>query len=129
MIIQSILSLGLLGCLFYVVSLGNANRAMRVLLFGIVMLGFVFVWMPGITNVIAAYVGVGRGADLVMYIWIVLNLLFILRLHLKLREQSEALTLLARRIALSSSAQQPSLRQPDLPPNGIDHDYLMRPVS
>jgi hypothetical protein len=122
MIIQSILSLGLLGCLFYVVSLGSANRSMRVLLFGIVVLGFVFVWMPGITNVIAAYVGVGRGADLVMYIWIVLNLLFILRLHLKLREQSEALTLLARRIALSGSPQRPNLQQPDLPPIIKDHD-------
>jgi hypothetical protein len=100
MIIQIILSLGLAGCLFYVVSLGRSNRPVRLALFAIVLVGFVFVWVPDITNRIALLVGVGRGADLVMYVWIVLNLLFILRLHIKLREQSEALTQLARTIAL-----------------------------
>lgn len=103
MIIQIILSLGLAGCLFYVISLGRSYRSLRLTLFAIVLSGFVFVWIPDITNKIAAWVGVGRGADLVMYIWIVLNLLFILRLHIKLREQSEALTQLARRIALSDT--------------------------
>lgn len=103
MIIQILLSLGLAGCLFYVVSLGRSSRWIRLVLFGIILIGFVFVWIPDITNAMATLVGVGRGADLIMYIWIVLNLLFILRLHIKLREQSEALTQLARRIALSNT--------------------------
>lgn len=102
MIIQILLSLGLAGCLFYVVSLGRTYRTMRLVLFSVILIGFVFVWIPDITNAIATFVGVGRGADLIMYIWIVLNLLFILRLHIKLREQSEALTQLARRITLSN---------------------------
>ncbi len=102
MIIQIILSLGLAGCLFYVISLGKAYRSMRIILFSVIAVGFVFVWIPDITNSIARMVGVGRGADLIMYIWIVLNLLFILRLHIKLREQSEALTQLARLIALNN---------------------------
>lgn len=104
MIIQIMLSLGLAACMFYVVSLGKSNRVVRLPLFAIVLTGFVFVWMPDITNSIAALVGVGRGADLIMYVWIVLNLLFIIRLHIKLREQSDALTQLARRIALSDEA-------------------------
>lgn len=105
MIIQAILSLGLAGCLFYVISLGRPHRSLRLVLFAIILVGFVFVWIPDITNAIAALVGVGRGADLIMYIWIVLNLLFILRLHIKLREQSEALTQLARRIALTAASE------------------------
>lgn len=103
MIIQVILSLGLAGCLFYVISLGRSNRPMRLALFAIVLVGFVFVWIPDITSRIALLVGVGRGADLIMYVWIVLNLLFILRLHIKLREQSEALTQLARAVALKDA--------------------------
>lgn len=103
MIIQIILSLGLAGCLFYVISLGRPNRLLRLTLFAIILTGAVFVWIPDMTNTIARLVGVGRGADLVMYIWIVLNLLFILRLHIKLREQSEAMTQLARRIALAGT--------------------------
>lgn len=100
MIIQIILSAGLSACLFYVLSLGRSSRAMRAGLLAIVLIGYVFVWMPDITNQIASLVGVGRGADLVMYVWIVLNLLLIIRLHIKLREQSEAVTQLARWISL-----------------------------
>ena len=103
MIIQLILSIGLAGCLFYVASLGRSSLALRAALLAIVLSGFVFVWLPDLTNVVASWVGVGRGADLVMYIWIVLTLLLIVRLHLKLRGQSEALTTLARRIALDES--------------------------
>jgi hypothetical protein len=102
MIIQFLLSLGLAGCLFYVISLGRAYRSMRLALFGIVLIGLVFVWVPNTTNAIASLVGVGRGADLIMYLWIVLNLLFIVRLHIKLREQSETLTQLARKLALNN---------------------------
>lgn len=104
MIIQFVLSLGLGACLFYVLSLGRSSRPMRVGLMAIVVAGFVFVWMPNITNRLAALVGVGRGADLMMYLWIVLNLLLIIRLHIKLREQSEAMTQLARWISLHGEA-------------------------
>lgn len=103
MIIQLILSIGLAACLFYGASLGRSSVLLRLALFGIVAIGFGFVWFPDITNVIALQVGVGRGADLVMYIWIILTLLLIVRLHIRLREQSEALTQLARRITLNDS--------------------------
>lgn len=103
MIIQLILSAGLAACLFYVLSLGRSSLAIRAGLLAVIVAGTIFVWFPDITNRIALLVGVGRGADLVMYIWIVLGLMLILRLHIKMREQSEALTQLARRIALSES--------------------------
>jgi small membrane protein len=106
MIIKFILSAGLAGCLFYVISLGRANRMIRLALFGVVLTGLVFVWFPEITSRLAVAVGVGRGADLIMYVWIVLNLLLILRLHIRLREQSEMLTLLVRGMALNEAGEQ-----------------------
>jgi hypothetical protein len=101
MIIQFVLSLGLAECLFYVISLGRSYRSIRLVLFAIILVGLVFVWTPDFTSTIAAMVGVGRGADLIMYLWIVLNLLLIVRLHIKLREQSDSVTVLARQIALN----------------------------
>lgn len=103
MIIQIILSVGLSVCVFYVVSLRRSFSAAQIGLLAVIMSGYVFVWFPDLTNTIASLVGVGRGADLVTYVWIVLNLAFILRLHLKLREQAETLTRLARQITLAHS--------------------------
>ena len=103
MIIQIVLSIGLGVCLFYVVSLGRSSPLIRASLFAMVVAGLVFVWFPDVTNRIAKLVGVGRGADLVMYVWIVVNLLLVLRLHLKLRDQSETLTKIARHIALNEA--------------------------
>ena len=79
------------------------SYAVSALGMALLVVGFIFVWFPETTSVIARRVGVGRGADLVMYLWIVLTLLFIVRLHLKLRELTEAMTQLARRIALNDA--------------------------
>lgn len=111
MMIQFILSAGLAACLFYVVSLGRSTPAMRLALFAVICTGLVLVWIPDLTNRAAALVGVGRGADLLMYLWIVLTLLLIVRLHLKMREQSELLTQIARRISLSEAGSAVAERQ------------------
>jgi small membrane protein len=100
---QILLSLGLTACMFYVVSLGRSLPLVRLGLLAIVLAGYICIWFPETTNTIASWIGIGRGADLVMYIWILLNLFLILRLHLKLREQSEALTTLSRQMALARS--------------------------
>jgi hypothetical protein len=47
-------------------------------------------------------VGIGRGADLILYTWACLSLLVVLNLHLKLRTQLELITVLTRSVALSS---------------------------
>jgi len=100
MIAQIMLSAGLSACLFYVFSLGRSLPIVRLGLFAVVLVGYIFIWFPGLTTRIATLVGIGRGADLILYIWIVVNLFLILRLHIKLREQSEAFTKLARQFAL-----------------------------
>ena len=65
--------------------------------------GLYFVWVPAHATALAELAGVGRGVDLIMYTWVVLSLLVLLNLHLKLRKQTEALTGLARAIAIGEA--------------------------
>ena len=62
--------------------------------------GLYFIWFPAHATFLAEAVGIGRGVDLIIYIWIVISLLVIFNLHLKLRSQMELITELAREIAI-----------------------------
>lgn len=62
--------------------------------------GIFFVWFPSQANTLAELAGIGRGADLVTYVWILISLLILFNLHLKLRSQMELITDLAREITL-----------------------------
>jgi hypothetical protein len=65
-----------------------------------VLSGLYFVWFPTHATVLAELVGVGRGADLILYMWVLISLLILFNLHLKLRSQMELITELAREVAL-----------------------------
>jgi len=65
--------------------------------------GLYFVWLPEHATRLAALAGVGRGVDLVLYVWVVINLLVLLNLHLKLRAQTEMITVLARELAIANA--------------------------
>jgi hypothetical protein len=67
--------------------------------------GVYLVWVPAHASVLADWAGVGRGVDLIMYIWVVISLLVLLNLHLKLRAQLELITTLARHIAIAGAAE------------------------
>lgn len=58
--------------------------------------GLYFVWVPDHASWLAALVGIGRGVDLMLYLWVVISLIVLLNLHLKLRAQMEVITVLAR---------------------------------
>jgi hypothetical protein len=62
-----------------------------------------FVWFPSHATRLAVLVGIGRGADLILYAWVVISLTMLLNLHLKLRAQMELITLLARKIAIAEA--------------------------
>ena len=109
MIAQIILTLGLSVCLFYVISLGKSLPIVRMGLFLVVLSGYLFIWFPEMTNIFADMVGIGRGADLIIYLWILLSFFLILKLHIKLRQQSEALTKLARHLALEQGQNTPQV--------------------
>ncbi len=65
--------------------------------------GLYFVWWPERANELAYLVGIGRGADLILYLWILLSMLVGINLHVRLKMQAELTTRLARALALLES--------------------------
>jgi hypothetical protein len=103
MIAQTVLSLLLCSVLVYswaehkrasIVALASATAALA---------GLYFVWFPSHSTWAAELVGIGRGADLILYMWVCISLIILLNLHLKLRNQHELITALARTIALANT--------------------------
>ena len=47
--------------------------------------------------------GIGRGADLVLYIWVLISCAILLLLYLNIREQLQLITTLARKMALADA--------------------------
>jgi len=84
------------------------NEAARAPAVGLVAIltaasGLYFVWFPAEATWLAEQVGIGRGADLILYVWVVISLLVMLNLHLKLRTQMELLTILTREHAIANA--------------------------
>jgi len=116
MIAQFILSILLAGVLVYAWSEYARSPAIAVPAVFVTMAGLYFVWMPEHSTQLAELVGIGRGVDLILYIWVCLSLIVVLNLHLKLRTQMELITVLARKIALADAARiAPSSNGPVLP--------------
>jgi hypothetical protein len=65
--------------------------------------GLYFVWLPSHATWLASLVGIGRGVDLILYVWVVISLIVFLNLHLKLRAQTETITVLAREVAIANA--------------------------
>jgi small membrane protein len=101
MIAQFILSILLAGILLYAWSEYARSPAVALLAVLVAMAGLYFVWAPEHSTALAELVGIGRGVDLVLYIWVCLSLIIVLNLHLKLRTQMELITTLARKLALA----------------------------
>jgi small membrane protein len=62
-----------------------------------------FVWHPDDSTRLASLVGIGRGADLLFYLWFVVSAALILVLHVKLGHQGRQIVKLARHIALAEA--------------------------
>lgn len=117
MIFSALLTLFLLGLIVYALlqqkSFPMVARSLPIVsLFGIYV-----AWFPESTSRIAGWVGIGRGVDLMLYVWIMASGLLILVLHLKLVAQHRQLTELARYVAIRSVALPP---QPLPDPASID---------
>jgi len=100
---QIVLSILMGGVLLYA---GNERRRSPVvawLSIAAAMAGFYFIWVPEHATFLAHWAGIGRGVDLVIYVWVGITLIVLLNLHLKLRTQMELITVLARTIALAQA--------------------------
>src|SRR5262249_46814643 len=109
---QIVLSILMGGVLIYA---GNERRRSPVVAWlSIVaaLAGFYFTWMPDHATFLTHWTGIGRGVDLVIYLWVCITLIVLLNLHLKLRTQMELITVLARTIALGEAKAQ-SIRKPE----------------
>jgi small membrane protein len=100
MIIQLILSFGLLSALCYAFLQRRKSRLISYSLMLVSLAGILAVLMPDATSTIASLVGVGRGADLILYCWIVITLLVSINLQFKILQVHELLTVLTRELAL-----------------------------
>lgn len=72
----------------------------------VILLSFVgigFVLFPQTTQTIAYYAGVGRGADLITYIFISIMLMVILDMYLRLRALLDMLTAIVRHMSLAEA--------------------------
>jgi small membrane protein len=128
MIAQAILSLLLGGILLYAWTEYRRSPAVALLAFAAASTGIYLVWLPDQSTRLAALAGIGRGVDLIIYIWVAISLLVLLNLHLKLRAQLELITVLARKIALAS-AQQGSIAQVPTASGGRTEDPSRRGSS
>ena len=101
--IKLLLTAGLFAVLAYTVIQKVAPRLLKLLIFVAVLLGVYFVWFPDQTTVIANWLGVARGTDLLIYVWIVLSFAMGLNLNFKVRAARRSITDLTRAIALLSA--------------------------
>jgi small membrane protein len=103
MIAQFILSTLLSAILLYAWTEYGRSPVVAVLTLFVATAGIYLVWVPQHSTQLAELVGIGRGVDLILYIWVCLSLIVVLNLHLKLRTQMELITTLARKIAISDA--------------------------
>lgn len=107
MIFSILLTVFLLGLFVYALlqkkQFPLVGRALPV----VAMLGIYVAWFPDQTSTWARWVGVGRGVDLMLYVWIMASGLLFLVLHLKLVAQQRQLTDLVRALALSTAREPP----------------------
>jgi hypothetical protein len=97
------LSAGLLLFIGYLVTNPHVSRVVRLGLSMVPLTGIALVWSPETANRVAAAVGIGRGADLMLYCWVVASLMVGLVLHVRIRVLHQELTELTRHVAISEA--------------------------
>lgn len=103
MIIQVLLTLGLLLCLLYAFLQRQKSRFVSLAISTVALAGIYFVLLPERTSQLARLVGVGRGADLVLYCWIVISLIVSVNLQFKILRLQGLITELAREMTLQAA--------------------------
>jgi hypothetical protein len=100
MIIRILLLLGLVATGWLVFLRRNRLPVHIMTVFALIGVGAVAVVFPAATQDLAAYVGVGRGADLVTYIAIVAVMFVLLHYYTKFVDLQRQLTQVAREVAI-----------------------------
>jgi len=103
MTIQIFLTLALVLVLAYALFQRYHTKIVTAMIALVVSTGVVLIWFPNLATQLANLVGVGRGADLVFYAWVVLSILLAVNVHAHFHNIERQITLLARHMALFSA--------------------------
>lgn len=106
MIIKVLLICGLTLVLLYALLQRRKAPSISSMISLVSLAGIYLVWSPESSNELAHIVGVGRGADLIIYCWLIISLIISMNLQFKILELQSAITILVREIALKN-AQEP----------------------
>lgn len=98
--IQVVLMAGVMGLGLAAAVVLGARLVYRLALLGLVALGLFLIAFPDVTTEVARLLGVGRGTDLLLYLWIVAGGFALLLLYARIRRVERKLTLLTRELAL-----------------------------
>jgi small membrane protein len=112
--IKLVLTLGLSMLLVYTMIQKVAPTLLKIAIFSFILAGIYFVWLPDHATVVANWLGVARGTDLVIYVWILLSFAIGLNLHFKVRSARHDITELTRALAMQS-ARGPASTRPAAP--------------
>src|SRR6476646_4987202 len=64
------------------------------------VIGIALVTRPDWSSEAAHFLGVGRGADLILYVWTAISILVLANIHFRLRAYHSMITLLTRELAI-----------------------------
>ena len=103
MIIQVVLISGLALCLVYAFLQRRKSRLVSGMLAIVSLAGIYLVVDPDRASELAHLVGVGRGADLIVYCWVVISLMVSVNLQFKIMALRGDITELARALALQEA--------------------------
>jgi hypothetical protein len=109
---QLFLILALAGFALYVFRLRNA-LADRIIYLILACVGCVLVLNPDLSTRLSHFIGIGRGADLLLYIIIIFSLFRFVHLAAQLKKVERQITALTRKIALADATEGSSARPGD----------------
>ena len=104
MIAQVTLTAALLAVLAYSFAQRIRLRWFRLFVASICAVGVVIIWDPALATSAANAVNIGRGADLITYLWIALSFAVTVNVHLRLKVNDDRMTRLAREIAILNAS-------------------------
>ena len=108
MIFQIFLSLFFILLAFYFHRQKDFRKARFVIpIYFICIGGLILAWFPEITMEVAHFLGIGRGADLVLYFSLLGALLISINVHFKFQDTSDQITKLTRKLAILESDLKP----------------------
>lgn len=103
MIFSSIVTVLMIGLIIYALLQKREFPIVAKALPFVALLGIYVLWFPESTSKAASWMGIGRGVDLMLYVWILVSGLLILVLHLKLVTYDRRLTELVRFVAVQTA--------------------------